>query len=107
MAAQRDPRQELLALADELLAQATEVREQWDQLHRALREPGSPEPRQQQEPATRRREEQRTTPAPDPRRLVAVEMMLAGRKRAEVEAHLTREFGAEAAQEVLAEVYAD
>lgn len=92
---------ELLRLADQLLEEAAEMRKQWADLHKALRgeQPEAPSRRQDTRP-------QREADA-DPRRLVAVEMMLAGRSREEVERHLRREFGDDAAEEVLSEVYAD
>ena len=93
--------EDLLALADALLAEAGEVRKQWADLHRALRG----EPEETAAPEARRRESRREAPAADPRRLIAVEMMLAGRSRGEVEQHLRREYGDAAADEILAEVY--
>lgn len=95
--------QDLLALADALLAEAGEVRRQWADLHRALRG----EPQEQASQEVRRREAREANPGADPRRLVAVEMMLAGRSRGEVEQHLRREYGDAAADEILAEVYGD
>ena len=106
MPGESDPREasrdELLALADELLAEARRVRDQWAELHQLLRGDESDAPA--------RREQARREPSQpdtDPRRLVAVEMMLAGRSREDIEAHLRREFGPRAAAEVLAAVYAE
>jgi hypothetical protein len=96
-------REELIVLADALLAEAGEVRRQWGDLHRALRGDAPEEAPKEAKRRGMRREEADT----DPRRLVAVEMMLAGRSREEIERHLHREFGAAAAAEVLAQVYAD
>lgn len=94
-------RDELLALADELLAHAAEVRKQWTDLNRALRGESAPPP------AARRPDRPQPATDDDPARMVAVEMMLAGRSRADVESHLRREFGDVAAAEVIARVYAE
>ena len=99
-----EPQQDLLQLTDELLEQTAALRRQWIDLARSvgaeIEEPEAPSPRPERE--GRRRE---MSQAADPRRLVAVEMMLGGRQRDEVEAFLRNEFGDEAAQAIVAEVY--
>ena len=90
------PQDELLALADALLEEAAEMRRQWGELHRVLRGETAPE-----RPAGARDADT------DPRRLLAVELMLGGSSRADIEQRLRREFGDVAAEEVLADVYGD
>ena len=94
-----DSHEDLLAIVDELLAEVREIKRQWGDV--AISAGAAPE---DEAPAGR--------PSPrkghgDPRRLVAVEMMLAGRSRAEVEAHLRSTFGEEAAASIIAGVYGE
>ena len=92
---------ELADLASDLLEQATEMRRQWAELAEAIgREsslsPGAAAP---------------ASPAPDTSadqaRLVALDMMLSGRTRAETEEHLRRTFAGEDFSGLLDEVFAD
>jgi len=90
------PRDELLALTDELLNQASELRRHWSYLHQALRGESSERPE---------RTPDEVEPNADPRRLIAVDMILAGRSRDEVHAFLESEYGAGSAAEVMADIY--
>ena len=95
-----DAQHELLALADELLEQATMLRTHWTDLHDAVRgeEGAGPAPR----PKRAATEEQ---PNADPRRLMAVDMILAGRSRKQVHAFLRESYGEAEAAEVIADIY--
>jgi phytoene dehydrogenase-like protein len=97
-----DARKELADLAEELLANAAELKQQWQELARSLESPG--EARQHRAPRPPRDE---AAAPPDPRRMAAVEMMLGGRPREEVESYLRAEFGDDAAETILADVYRD
>lgn len=97
------PDDDLLRMTDELIAEVQEIRRQWVDIARFLGD---------EEPAAaaadeRARPERNDEPAGDPRRLIAVDMMLAGRSRAEVEAHLRASFGDRAAASILADVYGE
>lgn len=81
---------ELLALADELLVEATAVREQWADLARSL----GGEDAEVVEP-----------PAEDVRRLLALDMMLSGRPVQEARDHMISVFGDDVDQRVIDEVY--
>ena len=81
----RDTLDELSALADDLLEQATEIRRQWAELGETLGLE-SPEPA----PVPERREEGGDA---DAVRLVALDMMLSGRSRDEVREYLQATFG--------------
>ncbi len=93
--------EDMLAIVDELLAEVDEIKRQWDEVSRSLG--GAP----QGAPRAGRTAGPRKGDGADPRRLVAVEMMLAGRQRAEVEAHLRSTFGEEAAASIIAGVYGE
>ena len=94
-----DSPEDLVAIVDELLAEVKEIKRQWGDVATSVGAgPGSREDSR----ATSRKGE-----TGDPRRLVAVEMMLAGRSREEVEAHMRSSFGDEAAATILAEVYGE
>ena len=97
-----EPTDDLLALTDELLSQTAELKRQWLELAQAAGvDPITPD----REAEIDRVRPGRERVAPDPRRMVAVEMMLSGRRRDEVEAYLRNEFGDEAAEMVIADVY--
>lgn len=95
-----DSREDLLALVDELLEEVGEIKRQWSDVASSLG--AAPEPAGREERSTPRRGD-----TGDPRRLVAVEMMIAGHSRAEVEAHLRATYGDEAAQSLIAGVYGE
>ena len=102
MAANRDPQAggadddtDLAAVVDALLAEAAELKRQWTELHRVL----SGEAAARKQSASPRREAHASDDA-DPRRLIALEMLLAGRSREDVEAYLRAEFGPDAGQVV-------
>src|SRR4051794_28203276 len=100
MSGPRETEQDLLQLTDELLEQTAALRRQWVDLARSVgAEIPDPEPPEAQ---TSREHGRRELSQPaDPRRLVAVEMMLNGRERDEVEAFLRSEFGDEAAEAIV------
>jgi hypothetical protein len=94
-------RDQLLALTDELLEQASALREHWNDLHHALHDEaddGQPE-------RPLRRGPRSDEPSADPRRLIAVDLILAGRSREQVYAYLQEEYGDDAAAEVTADIY--
>src|ERR671916_2226211 len=102
------PLDELAALADELLNQATDVRRQWAELGEALGLEPAPQPKAQN---TRGPDQ---TPEPpggwpeaDPVRLVALDMMLAGRSREEVREYLRATFGKDVGADVLDEIFTE
>jgi hypothetical protein len=126
--AERDParedKTELMALADELLAQATEIRRQWSELAVALGDdeaaaalaaqppvaapapaptaasaPTEPEPEPEVDTEAGRE------PSEDLRRLVALDMLLYGSTREEVTEHLRQTFGDEGIDELVASVF--
>src|SRR4051812_25191782 len=84
---------ELTALADELLEQATEIRRQWAELGDTLglEPPPAPEPS--------------TSATDDPVRLVALDMMLSGNTREEVRDHLVATFGEGEREPLLDEIF--
>lgn len=96
-----DPRglRELTKLADELLAQAAELRRQWSELAGSV---GADLPEPPAAPPA-------ATPpgSADPARLVALDMMLSGRTRDEVGDHLRRTFGEDDVDAILDEVFAE
>jgi hypothetical protein len=103
---------ELAALADELLEQATEVRRQWSELGETL----GVEPPSDGARVVARPDDGAPGSAPaegtplggseaDPMRLVALDMMLSGRSRDEVRDYLRATFGDEPPGEVLDEVF--
>ena len=96
---------ELAALADELLHQATDVRRQWAELGEALGLEPAPQPQAQEAPAEGA--EQPTWPEADPVRLVALDMMLAGRSREEVREYLRATFGKDVGSDVLDEIFSE
>ena len=100
--ADREVLAELTTLAEELLEQASEIRRQWSDLGEALGlefddEGDAPvvPPSRPPAPAT----------ASDPVRLVALDMMLSGRSRDEVEAYVRATFGDDVDVDVVAEVF--
>ena len=95
---------ELTSLADELLAQASEVRRQWAELSEALGvEP--PEPAPAATPAAAADSQAPEGEEADPVRLVALDMMLSGRSREEVREYLDATFGDDDREEVLDEIF--
>ena len=98
-------REQLLALADELLEQASALREHWNDLHHALRGEGA-ESGDTERPQ-RRAPQAEDQPNADPRRLMAVDMILAGRSREQVRAFLREEYGEAAASEVMVDIYGE
>jgi hypothetical protein len=103
MSGPRETEHDLLQLTDELLEQTAALKRQWQDLARSV---GAEIPEAEPAPPSGRDHGRRELSQPaDPRRLVAVEMMLGGRGREEVEAFLRSEFGDEAAEAIVAEVY--
>ncbi|HEX2087327.1 MAG TPA: hypothetical protein VHF89_16710 [Solirubrobacteraceae bacterium] len=102
----REPLDELAALADELLHQATDVRRQWAELGETLGLEPAPQPRAQQ-PAEEPRPAPAEWPEADPVRLVALDMMLSGKSRAEVSEYLRATFGEDVRPDVLDEIFTD
>ena len=96
----REALNELLALADQLLEEASEIRRQWAQLGEALgvETDAATEPQAlDAEPAA---------PAGDEViRLVALDMMLSGSSKDETREHLQEVFGERADDAVLDDVY--
>lgn len=89
---------EFVRLADELLVQAAELREDWERLA-ALLDPAAPAetnkalaPPEPQEKA-------------DPRMLIALDMALSGRTREETDSYLRTTFGPAGTSEIVAKVY--
>jgi hypothetical protein len=104
-----DALDELTHLADELLAQASEVRRQWAELSETLGV-DVPEPAPAAEPRHSRgeappEEQQAERPEADPVRLVALDMMLSGRSREEVREYLRATFGDGDREHVLDEIF--
>ena len=100
---------ELTALADELLEQASEVRRQWAELSETLGiEPPEPAPTAERGaatgngPATTSGEGDANAEAV---RLVALDMMLSGRDRDEVREYLRATFGEGDHESVLDEIF--
>ncbi|HEX8082732.1 MAG TPA: hypothetical protein VF529_00480 [Solirubrobacteraceae bacterium] len=99
------PLDELAALADELLSQATDVRRQWAELGEALGLEPAPQPQANRpEPPA---EPPGGWPEADPVRLVALDMMLAGRSREEVREYLRATFGKDVGADVLDEIFTE
>ena len=101
---------ELAALADELLRQATDVRRQWAELGETLGLEPAPQPRvgnPEAVPATNDDAGAQQWPEADPVRLVALDMMLAGRSREEVAEYLRATFGEDVGADVLDEIFSD
>ena len=105
---------ELTALADELLEQASEVRRQWAELSETLGIE-APEPAPVVErtsptgngpgPAAPDVTHDEERPEADPVRLVALDMMLSGRSRDEVREYLRATFGEGDREHVLDEIF--
>jgi hypothetical protein len=103
---------ELTALADDLLEQASEVRRQWEELSETLGiEPPEPAPPAEPSPA-HTNGEQPVAPISgdeqneaDPVRLVALDMMLSGRSREEVREYLRETFGEGDREHILDEIF--
>jgi hypothetical protein len=93
--------QDLMALADELLIEAAEIRRQWAQLASALDVDA-----EARAPSVVHRAPS-TAAEDDPRRLVALDMLLSGRTRDEVTEHLIRTFGAEGVKPVVDTVFSE
>jgi hypothetical protein len=101
---------ELTALADELLEQASEVRRQWAELSETLGiEPPEPAPAAERGGAAANGEDPsaaaNTSDEADPVRLVALDMVLSGRDRDEVREYLRATFGEGDREQVLDEVF--
>ena len=94
----RDTLDELTALADDLLEQATEIRRQWAELGQTLGLE-APEP---VIPAERRDD---AADDVDAARLVALDMMLSGRSRDEVREYLTATFGEGDREQLLDDIF--
>ncbi len=86
---------ELTALADELLEQATEIRRQWAELGETLGLDAPPPAEADPAPADDQ----------DMVRLVALDMVLDGHSREEVRDHLAATFGQDDREHVLDEVF--
>ncbi len=102
---------ELTTLANDLLEQATAVRRQWSELGEALgvELPDGPDPAAIAAvgaPSVRDAEERVAQPEEeDPVRLVALDMLLSGRSREDIERYLRQTFGDDYRPEVLDEVF--
>jgi hypothetical protein len=103
---------ELTTLANDLLEQATAVRRQWSELGEALgvELPDGPDPAAiaavTGAPVSREGEERVAQPEEeDPVRLVALDMLLSGRSREDIERYLRQTFGDDYRPEVLDEVF--
>jgi hypothetical protein len=111
MEGSRDEREvldELSMLADELLQQATEIRQQWSDLAEALGAELPPPPPVEEVPVLPRSQPQPAPPETDeadPVRLVALDMMLSGRSRDEVRRYLSATFGEGDREAVLDEIF--
>ena len=92
---------ELADLASDLLEQATEMRRQWAELAEAI---GRESSLSLDVPAP---EAPGAESSADQARLVALDMMLSGRTRAETEEHLRRTFAGEDFSGLLDEVFAE
>ena len=105
----QDALDELTALADELLEQASEVRRQWAELSETLGvEPPEPAPVAERAPPTAEAvagESAARAAEADPVRLVALDMMLSGRSRDEVREYLRATFGEGDREQVLDEIF--
>lgn len=93
----QERRAELLRAVDDLLAQATELRGQWERIQEILDD----RPAADAETADVPQEES------DPRLLIALDMALSGRSREETERYLVDSFGADGTQQILDEVFED
>jgi hypothetical protein len=94
---------ELTTLADDLLEQAADIRRQWSELGEALgvelpEAPAAASAATGTNDAAPRQEE-------DPVRLVALDMMLSGRSREDIEHYLQQTFGDGYRPQVLDEVF--
>ena len=98
---------ELAALADELLHQATDVRRQWAELGEALGLEPAPQPQAQGGAGGAEGVAQPAWPEADPVRLVALDMMLAGRSREDVREYLRATFGKDVGSDVLDEIFSE
>ncbi|MCW2968834.1 MAG: hypothetical protein JWM71_2606 [Solirubrobacteraceae bacterium] len=97
MADEEDHLTDLVARVDELLDQATGLRRRWEQLGELLLDerPGGDD-----EPAATS-----TADDADPRLLIALDMALSGRTRAEADEYLRNTFGPDGVDEILAAAY--
>ena len=98
---------ELAALADELLNQATDVRRQWTELGEALGLEPAPQPQAQNAGGEGGEGQAAAWPEADPVRLVALDMMLDGRSRDEVREYLRATFGTDVRDDVLDEIFSE
>jgi hypothetical protein len=92
----RQDETELMALADELLVQATEIRRHWSELAAALGV---------EDAGTHAETAEGGEAAEDVRRLVALDMLLSGSSREEVTEHLRRTFGEDGVDDLVASVF--
>jgi hypothetical protein len=108
-----DALDELTALADELLEQASEVRRQWAELSETLGvAPPEPAPAAERAtpdgaPARDAADAAERESEADPVRLVALDMMLSGRSRNEVRDYLQQTFGDGDREQVLDEIFTE
>ncbi len=103
----RDTLDELADLADELLRQAADVRRQWTELGETLGVEPAPAPRPATAPAQDEQADGQRWPNADPARLVALDMMLSGRSREEVDEYLRATFGDEVDPAILDEIFSE
>ena len=97
---------ELTALADDLLEQASEVRRQWAELSETLGlEPPEPAPVVERGGTEEAPAPDPDRPEADPVRLVALDLMLSGRSREDVRSYLTATFGEGDHEPILEEIF--
>ena len=102
----RDTLDELADLADELLRQAADVRRQWAELGETLGLEPAPAPRARVADDDGERAAAQFANA-DPARLVALDMMLSGRSREEVDEYLRTTFGDDVDPTILDEIFSE
>jgi CheY-like chemotaxis protein len=106
----RDTLDELADLADELLRQAADVRRQWAELGETLGLEPAPAPRPVAAEAEAADDGERAAAQfanADPARLVALDMMLSGRSREEVDEYLRTTFGDDVDPTILDEIFSE
>lgn len=105
----RDTLDELADLADELLRQAADVRRQWAELGETLGLEPAPAPRARAAEVPEDDGERAATQFAnaDPVRLVALDMMLSGRSREEVDEYLRATFGDDVDPTILDEIFSE